>query len=75
MFSSKMASGSSARWCCGSVGLLARYSSRLTRKMLSAPKHTPLGVPVVPEVKVNLAVPSGIRFGPLKVRRQNSPSL
>ncbi|MOA58168.1 hypothetical protein D3C78_1825100 [compost metagenome] len=68
-----MANGSSARWCCGSVGLLARSNSRVIRKMLSALKHTPLGAPVVPEVKVNLAVPSGRRFGPLKVRRQNSP--
>jgi hypothetical protein len=40
--------------------------------MLSALRHTPFGVPVVPDVKVSLAVPSASARAP-KVRRQNSP--
>ena len=54
MFSSSTAKGKAFRWRSICSGAIASTSPRVTRCSASALRHTPLGVPVVPEVKVIL---------------------
>ena len=72
MFSSSTAKGRAHRWRRMSSGSSACTRPSATRRMAVALRHTPLGAPVVPEVKVILAVSGGIRTAPAGRRRQAS---
>jgi len=59
-FSSSTANGSAHKWRRICKGSSAWTSPLLTACIAASPRHTPLGVPVEPEVKVILAVPAGM---------------